>query len=208
MNLSEESLKNVFYIMGIIPVDYWNAIKNPSVQNIDHLILPLFTNMFLHGSFGHLLGNMWTLFIFGKAVEDRMGRMSYLAFYLLSGLIACGTHIFWEAGSNIPAIGASGAISGVMGAYLFMFPKSQIIMLIPWFIPILPIPSVVYLVIWFLGQFLSGTASLFSGTVEGGVAFWAHIGGFVGGVIIYRIFLKRRKRKHYPDEVHMAYKYY
>jgi len=153
------------------------------------------TNMFLHGGWGHFLSNMWILFIFGDNVEDRMGRFGYLVFYLLCGILAGLTHFLLYRSSGVPAIGASGAISGVMAAYMFLFPKSDIISFVPlFFIPLLiPIPALIYIGIWFVGQFFNGTYHLlFSGTATG-IAFWAHIGGFVGGMLIYRIFARRKE---------------
>lgn len=154
-----------------------------------------FTNMFLHGGWGHLLTNMWMLYIFGDNVENRMGSFRYLLFYLLAGLIASATHYFLYQASEVPAIGASGAISGVMAAYMFLFPGSLIISFVPlFFIPLLiPIPAFVFIGIWFIGQFLSGTFDLLLDSPGTGIAFWAHIGGFIGGLAIYRGFTKRKK---------------
>ena len=157
------------------------------------------TNMFLHGGWGHILSNMWMLFIFGDNVEDRMGSFRYLIFYLLCGIIASLTHYSLYQDSTIPAIGASGAISGVMAAYMFMFPGSLILSFVPvFFLPLLmPIPAVIYIGLWFIGQFLSGTLHLMGSASASGIAFWAHIGGFLGGLLIYRIFAKKKKRKRH-----------
>jgi membrane associated rhomboid family serine protease len=162
-----------------------------------------FTNMFLHGGVGHLLTNMWMLYIFGDNVEDRMGSFRYLIFYILAGLIAGFTHYLLNLNSGVPAVGASGAISGVMAAYMFLFPNSLIISFVPLlFIPILiPVPAIIFIGIWFLGQFLSGTSSLLLGETGAGIAFWAHIGGFLGGLAIYRAFTKSKKQIY-----HMPFK--
>lgn len=154
-----------------------------------------FTTMFLHGGWLHLISNMWILYIFGDNVEDKMGSIRYLIFYILVGFLAGSTHFILYHNSPIPAIGASGAISGVMAAYMFLFPKSMILSLVPlFFIPLLlPIPAIIYIGLWFIGQLLSGTYTrLLSGSATG-IAFWAHIGGFIAGWILYRFFVKERK---------------
>jgi len=145
--------------------------------------------MFLHGGFWHLLGNMWTLYIFGDNVEDRLGPVRYLVFYLLCGWLSGLTHFVFNMDSRIPTIGASGAIAGVMGAYLILYPSSKILTLIPiFFIPyFVEIPAYFFLGIWFLLQFLS--AALSRGDL-GGIAWWAHVGGFVFGMILLKIFDK------------------
>ncbi len=144
--------------------------------------LTLLTHMFLHGGVAHVLGNVWFLWIFGGNVEDRLGSWRYLLFYLLSGLAAAGLQILVEPGSAVPMVGASGAISGVLGAYLLLFPKAWVWALVPWIVPILPVPAVLFLALWFVLQAYNGVGALLSGTVgAGGVAWWAHAGGFVAG---------------------------
>jgi len=143
--------------------------------------------MFLHGGFLHILGNMWSLYIFGDNVEDHLGPVRYLAFYLLCGVASGLSHLILNAQSTAPTIGASGAIAGVMGAYFLLHPKSRILTLIPiifipWFVEI---PAFFFLGVWFLMQFLSATAS---GGTAGGIAWWAHIGGFIFGMIFLKIF--------------------
>ena len=149
--------------------------------------LTVLTSMFLHGGFLHLLGNMWSLYIFGDNVEDRLGPLRYLGFYLAAGLISGIFHMALNMNSQIPTIGASGAIAGVMGAYFILYPASKILTLIPiifipWFVEI---PAFFFLAIWFLLQFLNAAGS--SGQA-GGIAWWAHIGGFVFGVIFLKLF--------------------
>jgi membrane associated rhomboid family serine protease len=164
----------------------------------------LITSMFLHGGWLHFLGNMWVLYIFGDNVEDRMGPARYLIFYLLCGIVAGLTHYAADPESVVPTVGASGAIAGVLGAYLFLFPTSRIITLVPlFFIPLFfEIPAVVYLGIWFLTQVMSGSASLINGQPVEGVAWWAHIGGFVTGIVLLPFFKQSRQnyRPNYPDE--------
>jgi membrane associated rhomboid family serine protease len=164
----------------------------------------LLTCMFLHGGWMHFIGNMWVLYLFGDAVEDRMGPARYLGFYLLCGLAASLTHFIINPTSTVPTLGASGAIAGVMGAYFVLFPTARVLTLIPiLFIPfIVEIPAVFYLGIWFGSQLLSGTLSLLSTQYYEGVAWWAHVGGFVAGMVLLPLFKKSPKqyRSNYPDE--------
>jgi membrane associated rhomboid family serine protease len=165
--------------------------------------IPLITSMFLHGGWLHIIGNMWVLIIFGDNVEDRMGSIVYLLFYLVCGVISGLTQAFIAPASRVPAIGASGAIAGVLAAYMIFFPRARVVTFIPLFI--LPwfvnIPAVIFIVIWFLLQFFNGVAAL-GGAASGGVAYWAHVGGFIGGLLIGWLFtLKSRNRsRSYPDE--------
>lgn len=154
---------------------------------LQQALLPLFTCMFLHGGFLHILGNMWFLWIFGANVEDRLGPVPYLLFYLVCGIGSSASQLLFSWGSRIPSLGASGAISGVLGAYILFFPGSRILTLIPLFIIwfTVRIPAVIFIGLWFIVQFLSGIGSL--GAVNtGGIAWWAHIGGFLIGLILAR----------------------
>ncbi|KAA3645507.1 MAG: rhomboid family intramembrane serine protease [Chloroflexi bacterium] len=151
-------------------------------------IVGLFSSMFMHGGWLHFLSNMWILYIFGDNVEDRMGSIPYLVFYILSGLAAGLLQTFITPGSPIPVIGASGAIAGVMGAYILLYPAAKVVTLIPvfifpWFIQV---PAFFFLGFWFVSQLFSGVAAI--GTVGGGVAWWAHIGGFLFGLLLVRFF--------------------
>ncbi len=145
--------------------------------------------MFLHGGFWHLLGNMWSLYIFGDNVEDRLGSLRYIFFYLLCGIASGLTHLMINLSSKVPTVGASGAIAGVMGAYLLLYPRSKILTLIPiFFIPyFIELPAFLFIGIWFLLQFVSAAASSAGG---GGIAWWAHIGGFVFGIIFLKLLLR------------------
>jgi rhomboid family protein len=156
-------------------------------------ITPL-SSMFIHGGFLHLLFNMWSLFIFGDNVEDVLGKTRYLAFYLLSGFGAAAAQVFAEPSSAVPMVGASGAIAGVLGAYLRLFPRARVLTVIPLFIIFFTqeIPALVFILIWFLMQVLSGVGSLSMGSTGGGVAFFAHIGGFVVGLLAIRSMLPSR----------------
>ena len=156
-------------------------------RQISHLI----TSMFLHGSWMHLIGNMWFLWIFGNNVEDSMGRLRFILFYLLCGLAAAFAQIVASPSSPIPMVGASGAISGVMGGYLLLYPRVRVYTILPlgFFFTTIAVPAWVMLGYWFLIQFVSGLVS-FGGDDKGGVAFWAHIGGFVAGVVLIKLFAR------------------
>ena len=156
-------------------------------------LLPVLTSMFLHGGLLHLAGNMWFLWIFGDNVEDDLGHGLYLLFYLLCGILASAAHYLTDPYSTIPSVGASGAISGVMGAYMMRFPFARITTLIPLFVifTTVELPALVMLVYWFVIQFISGAGEM--GVEGGGVAWWAHIGGFVAGAAL--IWLKPRRAR-------------
>jgi membrane associated rhomboid family serine protease len=179
-------LKEAFFLYGIVPLRYSDPGLSAEFTPIQQW-LPFLTSMFLHGGFLHILGNMWFLYIFGDNIEDRLGHIRYLIFYLLSGVAAGLIHLVTNWNSNIPTIGASGAISGVMGAYLLLYPRSRIMTLIPifLFIQFVEIPAFIFLGYWLLIQFLSAS---FTPRNVGGIAFWAHIGGFVAGLIFVKIF--------------------
>ncbi|MFH0995257.1 MAG: rhomboid family intramembrane serine protease [Pseudomonadota bacterium] len=174
------------YIYGLVPARY-SVPHIASYFSTVQQLFSLFSFMFLHGGFWHLLGNMWSLYIFGDNIEDRLGSLRYLLFYLLCGLTSGLSHLLLNLNSNVPTIGASGAIAGVMGAYFLLFPKSRILTLIPiLFIPFfIEIPAYFFLGIWFLLQFLSAAGSYGS---AGGIAWWAHIGGFISGMILLKLF--------------------
>ena len=147
--------------------------------------LPLLTSMFLHSGIAHIAGNMLFLWIFGDNVEDFYGHFVYLFFYLLCGVGSGLIHVLFNLHSGIPAIGASGAISGVMGAYIILYPRSRVLTLV--FIFLVPIPAVIVLGSWFLFQFLAGIGSLGMTAANGGVAVWAHVGGFLLGMLITKM---------------------
>ena len=173
---------------GLTPASWMIDIHQAPI----HAIIPLFTSMFLHGGWMHIVGNMLFLYIFGDNIEDMFGHGKYLLFYLLSGLAAAGTQIYFNSASEAPMVGASGAIAGVLGAYLIMFPKARVTTLIPIiiFIKIVELPAYVFLGIWFVMQMFSGVLALGLGGDAGGVAWWAHIGGFAMGMICVPVFKK------------------
>jgi membrane associated rhomboid family serine protease len=150
--------------------------------------------MFLHGGWLHVISNMWILYLFGDNVEDRMGHLRFLGFYLLSGLAANLAHFLVNLDSTMPVIGASGAVAGVMAAYLRLFPRARIITLFPvFFIPyFLELPAYFFMAIWFLSQLFSGAASLLAPDAAGGIAWWAHIGGFLVGFFLVPVLCGRR----------------
>ncbi len=195
LSLPPEQLERLIAMLGLVPArlkydaDAWWT---------------LLTCMFLHGGWIHIIGNMWMLYLFGDNVEDRMGPGRYLIFYLLCGLAASLTHLAINPNSGVPTIGASGAIAGVLGAYFVLFPTAQIITLIPIFIfPLfIEIPAVIFLGIWFVSQLFNGTLALGGTQDSAGVAFWAHVGGFVAGMVLLPLFKKsrRRYRRYYDDE--------
>lgn len=161
-------------------VDRWLAGSAP----IDYALVPIFTSMFLHAGWWHLIGNMWFLYIFGDNVEDRLGHFRYLITYLLCGLGASLTHLIFNLHSRIPTVGASGAIAGVLGAYFLLFPSARVL---TWFfVFVLWLPAWLVLGYWFVIQFLSGAASTISATTTSPVAFWAHVGGFITGLLLVK----------------------
>lgn len=198
ISLSPQTLEQLINSFGVIPQQLnllrpWVLLDNPTP------LVTLLTHMFLHGGWVHFLSNMWILFIFGDNVEARMGHGRYLFFYLLGGIIAGVTQAVISPSSNIPAIGASGAIAGVLGAYLVLFPHSRVVTLVPiffffWFVDI---PAIFFLGFWFISQIFSGLMSLPTAGLVGGVAWWAHIGGFVYGVFLHRFFIRRPPKVNY-----------
>jgi rhomboid family protein len=172
------------------------------------------TSMFLHGSWAHLLGNALFLWIFGNNIEDSMGSARFLVFYLLCGLAAAGAHVLIDPASPVPTVGASGAISGVLGAYLVLYPRARVNMLfwIVIFIRVIPLPAWVVLIWWFALQVLQGLPQLspLRPEISGGVAVWAHVGGFVAGVILVKLFENRAlvaERKAVHDALHPEHPY-
>ena len=196
--LPPAALQSFIRTFGMVPSHV--TLANPAS------FATLFTNMFLHGGWFHIISNMWVLYIFGDNVEDRMGSGRYLVFYLLSGLAANLLQLFFSPGSNVPTIGASGAIAGILGGYFLLFPRARVITLIllfifPWFVEI---PAVIFLGFWFVTQLFSGLSSLgtAAGMEMGGIAWWAHVGGFVFGLLLVRIFSRRPRayQRWYSDE--------
>lgn len=183
---SEEALQSFVYTMGAIPYNVINSFGPRAIIN-------LFTSIFLHAGFVHIVGNMLFLWIFGNNVEDSMGSLRFVAFYLLCGLGASAAQIAIAPNSQIPTIGASGAIAGVLGAYMLLFPHAQIdtLLLLGYFIRLVRLPAILVIGLWIMLQFFNGLASLVV-VQTGGVAWFAHIGGFIAGVLLVNIFRRRR----------------
>jgi membrane associated rhomboid family serine protease len=186
VSLPERTLTRFLYFYGVVPA----AFSAPT----------LITSMFLHGSWWHVIGNMWYLWIFGDNVEDRVGHGRFILFYLLCGIAAALGQVAMNPESTLPTIGASGAIAGVMGAYFVLYPQSRVLTLIPWiFLQIVELPAIILLGFWFLMQLLSaGTIAVTANTQGGGVAFAAHVVGFLTGVL--GIFVFRRRDRDYWDQ--------
>ncbi|MEJ7556600.1 MAG: rhomboid family intramembrane serine protease [Aquificaceae bacterium] len=184
VSLSEEEFNLFIYHYGLVPA---NLLERPQT---------LLTHMFLHGSWLHIIGNMWFLWVFGDNVEDRLGKLRYLLFYIISGLGAAFIQMFVSfifGGANIPMVGASGAISGVLGAYMWMFPHARILALVPilFFLTFMELPAVFFIGLWILIQIINGLITLpLAGF--GGVAWFAHIGGFVVGYSLAKKLYRRR----------------
>ena len=195
---SEPALSRSVCELGLIPGDFLERITRPvSIQlsptatcvvGGERLWYTPLTSMFLHGGWLHLIGNMWFLWIFGNNVEDSMGRARFVAFYLLCGLSAAASQTLTEPNSVIPMVGASGAIGGVMGGYIVLYPTVRVHLLIflGFYITTIAVPAFLMLGFWFLLQIVSGLPGLGSG--EGGVAFWAHVGGFAAGAVLILLF--------------------
>ncbi|MFY9560227.1 MAG: rhomboid family intramembrane serine protease [Terriglobales bacterium] len=195
---SPGALNAFLSIFGVVPQHTVAVLTGQSYDSPATAILPFFTSMFLHGSFYHLGGNMLFLWIFGDNVEDYLGHFRYLVFYLGGGIVAAMAQILLNPNSPIPTVGASGAIAGVMGAYFILYPRARVLV---WFPPIFLFHVAAWLMLgyWFLMQFLSGTVTSIAVTSQttGGIAFWAHVGGFVAGVLMIKVFPERPQRYRY-----------
>jgi membrane associated rhomboid family serine protease len=185
--MAEGTLDQAIYTMGVVPYEVTHVFSFP-------VAVSFVTSMFLHGGLMHIAGNMLYLWIFGNNVEDAMGRLRFLLFYLFSGFAATGAQVFMQPDARVPTIGASGAIAGVLGAYILMFPRARVdtVLLLWRFIRIVQLPALVVLGFWFLLQLFNGLLS-FGLAASGGVAWFAHIGGFIAGMILGRL-LRRREQ--------------
>ena len=182
VGLSDRAQELFLYAFGVVPAYFTFG--------------SIFSSMFVHASLAHLLGNMLFLWIFGDNVEDRMGHLRYFFFYLGCGFVAAMSQVALEPDSLVPMVGASGAIAGVMGAYLVLYPHSRVLMLFPFPVFLYELPAIAFLGLWFVVQFLNGIGQLpvfQQDQISGGVAFWAHVMGFVTGLVLV-VFLKRPER--------------
>jgi rhomboid family protein len=192
INRPERALQAFIFAWGVVPREFAVGTDLPPLIPFPFWST-LFTSMFLHGGWGHLGGNMLFLWIFGDNIEHRLGHLRFLLFYLACGLAASFAHILFNSGSNIPAVGASGAISGVLGGYLLMFPKNRVYV-VTWG-GVMAVPAIFMLGLWIVTQFINGVGSIAvtDETAGGGVAYMAHIGGFVAGLILVRLFSMGRQ---------------
>ena len=197
ISLSPRALNQFIGVFGTVPAHVL-AMLHGAHDPVTALV-PIFTSMFIHGSWGHLIFNMWALYIFGDNIEDYLGHFRYLIFYLVAGFAASLLHILMNPHSNLPSVGASGAIAGVMGAYFILYPSARVLTWV-FFIVFIWLPAWVVLGFWFVGQFLSGAATAIATTSQtsgGGIAFWAHVGGFVTGLGLIKLFPTRPRRYRY-----------
>lgn len=191
------ALNALMFQFGVVPIHFERVLAGPSHYAFSAVFLTIFTSMFLHAGWSHIFFNMWGLWIFGDNVEDAIGHFAYLVFYLVCGCVAAFTQIALNLGSVIPTVGASGAIAGVMGAYLLLFPRARVLTWVV-FIFFWWLPAWIPLIIWFLGQFLAGAASIAdTRQTTGGIAVWAHVGGFLAGMILVKLLPQRQKSNRY-----------
>ncbi|HEX7013306.1 MAG TPA: rhomboid family intramembrane serine protease [Steroidobacteraceae bacterium] len=197
VSLGPERGQEMIYSLGLIPAVLFDVKDLPAELALIPASMTILTSMFMHGGWMHLIGNMLYLWIFGDNVEDSMGHGRFVVFYLLCGLAAALAQAVPEPGSTIPMVGASGAISGVLGAYLLLYPHARVLVAIPFgfFLHTARIPAGIVLVLWFGLQLLS---NLMAQPGQGGVAFRAHIGGFIAGMLLVPLFKQKRFRLHTP----------
>ncbi|HEY8489424.1 MAG TPA: rhomboid family intramembrane serine protease [Dehalococcoidia bacterium] len=198
LTLNQFQLQEFFFTYGVVPSDLSAWLSSPSLTDLDPP-RSVFTSMFVHGGWLHIISNMLFLWIFGDNVEDAMGHVRYLAFYLVTGVAAALAQTAVNPDAQIPSVGASGAIAGVMGAYLVLYPFSSVAVLLPFFFLfwLAWIPAAVLILAWFALQLFSGVAELgqTAQTAQAGVAFWAHIGGFVAGLVLVWFFRSKRRSR-------------
>jgi membrane associated rhomboid family serine protease len=198
LTLPLEARNEFMAAYGFVPEHVTRLVAGSPLVTANVALWPVISSMFLHASWLHLIANMWVLWIFGDNIEDYLGRVFYLVLYFASGLAAALLHYLINANSAVPNVGASGAIAGIMGAYLVLYPSARVLTLIPLFVffPLVNLPAWLVLGYWFVVQFLSGaaTAIAYSSQTSGGIAFWSHIGGFLAGVSLIKLFPTRPRR--------------
>lgn len=201
VSLGPVQRQNFVYQFGVVPQSVMDAIGGAYGASIPGASVSLFSSMFLHASWLHLIANMWALWIFGDNIEDHVGHFRYLSLYLASGVFASVLHIAFNQGSAVPSVGASGAIAGVMGAYFLLFPSARVLTIMPFVFVFVWLPAWIVLGYWFVAQFLSGAATAIARTSStgGGVAFWAHVGGFIAGVTLIKLFPAAHPRYQFRD---------
>lgn len=199
--LDRNSLNGFLFQFGLVPEHITGLLHGTSV-GVAPALLPVLTSMFLHASWLHIIFNMWALWIFGDNIEDYLGHFRYLLFYFLSGAAASLLHTVFNPNSQVPSVGASGAIAGVMGAYFLLYPSARVLTLVPFFFLYFTwLPAWLVLGYWFVAQFLSGAATsiAYSRQTSGGIAFWAHVGGFLAGVTMIKLLPRRAPRYRFSD---------
>ena len=201
IDLGPSQLDQFFSQFALIPARYFEPDFAGGTTASLTAYLPLVTNMFLHGGWFHLIVNMWTLWLFGSVVEDQLGPGRYLIFYFACGVAASVAHVFFNPTSTVPALGASGAIAGVLGCYVRLFPFSRIIVVVPiLFLPLFfAIPALVFVGLWFMLQLLQAMAEMFTAAAGGGIAWWAHVGGFIAGIALGGL-IRPARRRHWPRD--------
>jgi membrane associated rhomboid family serine protease len=198
--LDPRSLELLVRQFGVVPSHVALFLSGSPKYPLIAIVVPFLTSLFLHGGWMHVISNMWFLYIFGDNVEDYLGHFKYLVFYLLTGVLAMGAQVLVSLHSTVPAVGASGAIAGVLGAYFVLYPRArvltwifEVIFLVLW------LPAWIVLGSWFVFNFLSGTSTALAVHKQnmGGIAFWAHVGGFISGALLVKVFGERRLRYPY-----------
>lgn len=203
-SMSSWELNRFLAHFALIPARYFDLVARGNLDLTPDDLLPFVTMMFLHGGWLHIIFNMWTLWLFGPTIEDRLGHGRFLVFYLVCGIASAVAHAVFNPTSTVPTLGASGAIAGVLGCFMGLFPLARVVVVVPIaFIPLFfEMPAFVFIGLWFLIQLFQGTAELFLPSSSGGVAWWAHVGGFVAGLVLISFFQRaaRNYRAYYPDE--------
>src|SRR5262245_7044626 len=197
--LTPQSFKTLLYQFGMISADVTGYFSGTGDLSLVAVLLPALTSMFLHGSWMHVIGNLWFLWIFGDNIEDYLGHFPYLIFYLLCGFAAAFTDIAISPASRLPTIGASGAIAGVLGAYILLYPRARVLTLVVLiiFFTFWWLPAWVFLGYWFLIQFVASSVAASGAHQTGGVAFAAHVGGFIAGLVLIKVFRQRTRSYRY-----------
>lgn len=198
IQMPQRDLERFFSVFGVVPARYQLLSRALSVVG-PFIFVPLVTAAFIHAGWLHLIGNMLYLWVFGDNVEDRMGHLGYALFYISTAVLSNIAHIVTNPASSVPTVGASGAVAGVLGAYFLMFPGARVLALVPiGFVFVTEVPAVIFLFLWFILQLLNGIAALgVPASVQGQVAYWAHIGGFVSGMALSTVLAPRRRRYIY-----------
>ncbi|MEA2905665.1 MAG: hypothetical protein QOI12_3052 [Alphaproteobacteria bacterium] len=203
-SMSPAELERFLVHFALIPARYYDLVARGHVDLMLEDFLPFVTMMFLHGGWLHIIFNMWTLWLFGPTIEDRLGHGRFLLFYLVCGIAASLAQVASDPTSTVPAVGASGAIAGVLGCFMGLFPLARVVVVVPIvFIPLFfEVPAFVFIGLWFLIQIFQGTVELFLPSSSGGVAWWAHIGGFLAGLVLIPFFHRsvRDYRAYHADE--------